>query len=109
MATIRYRCRCGIAYAIYMRMSKMLKQLPDVPKEYIEQRKKMEETKKLEEGGKDGNIKYVNWRAKHEGMTFINGSTLEVFQCQCGATINLGNFIRKHISDIWRHKIIEED
>ena len=102
MATIRYKCRCGVVYAIYMRMSKMLKQLPDVPKKCIKEKEKLEDDA-------EGDTKYANWRAKLDGMTFIEGHTLDVFKCQCGTAIDLCSFIRKHRDEIWRNEIIKED
>ena len=99
MATIiAFQCGCGKRYQIYLPKARMVKQLPNMKETDIEKARESDK-EDMASGEMGGTTKFGRWLNAKLGIVFIDGSIMEAYQCECGATIDLDNFIKKQISN----------
>ena len=95
MATsIECKCKCGKRHHIYVPYARGIKQLSDTKEVDMEKAKEWDK----EEIAR-GDLKAVKVLAAMYKATFIDGSVIEAYQCECGAVIDLDNVIQKYMSN----------
>ena len=98
VTTIAFQCKCGKKFHIYIPKARMIKQLPGMKEADIEKARESDK-EDLASAEMGGTTKFGRWLNAKLGIAFIDGSIMEAYQCECGATIDLDNFIKKQISN----------